>query len=177
MNSQKSAIINLGWTRHLDLFRDWQIRARTWLRAEFEEARFYHIRHRAENGDALNQYRMGLICETGGRVARSDYDAHKWFLRAAFQGVVEAQARVSEYYRVGRGQPRNDEEAFKWCRKAAEQGYQPAQFQLAQMYLEGVGVERNLNEARKWQKRSLPANLPAAERILSADLSPAESVS
>lgn len=92
----------------------------------------------------------------------SAYEAHKWFLRAAFQGVAEAQAKVSEYYRVGRGVPRNDEEAFKWCRKAAEQGHVISQRRLSEMYRDGIGVERNPKEARKWENKVATQKIPLA---------------
>ncbi len=165
MNLPKSEAFNMGWPRVLGVFQDGQIRLRTWLRAEFDDARFYYIRFRAENGDALNQYRFGLMYEKGERGLRSDYEAHKWFLRAAFQGKLEAQARVSEYHQVGRGIPRNAEEAFKWCRKAAEQGHAPSQVRLAQMYSEGIGIERNPREATKWKSKVATQKISTSEAL------------
>ncbi|HLP77720.1 MAG TPA: tetratricopeptide repeat protein [Candidatus Paceibacterota bacterium] len=165
MNLPKSEEFNVGWTRMFEVAQDAQIRFRNWLRSEISDARFYYVRFRAENGDALNEYRYGLMYEKGERGLRSDYEAHKWFLRAAFQGNVEAQAKVSEYHRIGRGVPLNAEEAFKWCRKAAEQGHPPSQRRLAQMYANGFGVERNPREASKWNVKAATQRIPTAEAL------------
>jgi hypothetical protein len=138
-------------SRHTsELLRKSRTRFRAWLRTEFEQAQFLYIQRRAEKGDAANQFRLGLIYESGQYGLRSDCEAQKWFLRAAFQGMAEAQAKVSEYHRQGRSVPRNDKEAFIWCRKAAEQGHVQSQIHLAQMYQNGIGIERNPTEAKKW---------------------------
>jgi len=153
MASAKSEAIKLLSHRIRDRVRRWQLGVRSWFQAEFEQAYFYYVRARAEKGDSTNEYRLGLIYECGQYGLRSDYQAHKWFLRAAFQGLAEAQAKVSEFHQCGRGVAKNDEEAFKWCRKAAEQGHVPSQIRLAQMYQDGFGVERNPVEAKKWYNR------------------------
>jgi TPR repeat protein len=165
MNLPKSEALNSGTVRLLGAMQNWQIRVRSWLKAEFEDAQFYYIRFRAENGDALNQFRFALMYETGHRGLRSDYEAHKWFLRAAFQGMPDAQAKVSAYQLLGCGIPRNEEEAFKWCRKAAEQGHAVSQSQLARMYNDGIGVERNPTEAKKWQARAASQRIPIPQAV------------
>jgi TPR repeat protein len=160
MNLQKTELLPSGRMWAIETYQKWHTRLATWLRAEFSDAQFYYIRFRAENGDAINQYRFGLMYEAGKRGLRSDYEAHKWFLRAAFQGIADAQAKVSEYSHFGRGVPRNDQEAFNWCRKAAEQGHAPSQLRLAQMYADGIGVERNPKEAKKWQNKAATQRIP-----------------
>lgn len=129
------------------------MRLRSWARGEFKEGRFHYIRSKAEKGDPDYEYQLGLIYEQGEHGLRSDYEAHRWFLRAAFKGLVEAQAKVCEISREGRGVPKNNEEAFRWCRKAAEQGHAISQVRLAEMYRDGIGVERNPKEARKWEDK------------------------
>src|SRR5205809_6450865 len=116
MNLPTSESFNTTWTWFGAVLRNWNMRARLWFAAEFKEARLHYIRFRAERGDARREYQLGLIFESGEHGLRSDYEAHRWFLRAAFQGVAAAQAKVSEYCRNGRGVARNEEEAFKWCR-------------------------------------------------------------
>ncbi len=154
MNLPKWEIFSSGTARLMESGPAAFSRFRKWLRSEFEDAQFYYIRFRAENGEAVNQYRFGLMYEIGHRGLRSDYEAYKWFLRAAYQGHLEAQAKVADYHLTGRGVPRNEEEAFKWCRKAAEQGHPESQVRLAHFYSEGVGVERNPKEAKKWQNKA-----------------------
>jgi TPR repeat protein len=164
MSLPKAEALHTMWTWSSIVFRGRLARARVWLATETKEARFQYIRFRAEKGDAQAEYRLGLVFETGEHGEKSDYEAHRWFLRAAFQGVAAAQAKVSEYCRQGRAVAKNDEEAFKWCRKAAEQGHGLSQLRLAEMYRDGIGVERNPKEAAKWaskiatQKIPLPVN-------------------
>jgi len=86
MNLPKSETFNTGATRLMESVQGSTSSFRRWLRSEFEDAQFYYIRFRAENGEAVNQYRFGLMYETGHRGLRSDYEAYKWFLRAAYQG-------------------------------------------------------------------------------------------
>jgi hypothetical protein len=159
MNLPKSESFNTMWTWCSVALRAGSAYARRWLAAEFEEARFHYVRLRAEKGDPSAEYRMGMICESGAHGMSPEY-AHKWLLRAAFQGVAAAQAKVSEYCRDGHGVPKNDEEAFKWCRKAAEQGHGVSQLRLAAMYRDGVGVERNPKEAKKWEDKVSTQKIP-----------------
>lgn len=148
-----------------ELLATLSLRARSWMDREISDARFYYTRFRAENGDAACQFRFALMFEAGYRVKQSDYEAHKWFLRAAFQGLVDAQAKVSEYHLRGCGVPHNDEEAFRWCRKAAEAGHAPSQAQLARMYAEGIGVERNPKEARRWVSKAATQRIQIPEAL------------
>jgi TPR repeat protein len=128
---------------------------REWLNKEFEQARFHSIRTGAEKGNALAEYGLGSFYENGQHGLRSDYEAYKWFLRAAFQGIADAQAKVSEFNQHGRGVQKNLDEAFNWCRKAAEQGHLSSQIRLAQMYCDAIGTPRNPVEARKWCDKAI----------------------
>jgi TPR repeat protein len=160
MNLPKSESFNTMWTWLSVVLRNRSAHARVWMATEFKEARFHYIRFRAEKGEGAAEYRLGLVYETGEHGVRSEHEAHKWFLRAAFHGVSAAQAKVSEYCSEGRGVPKNDEEAFKWCRKAAEQGHGVSQLRLAAMYRDGVGVERNPKEAKKWEDKVSTQKIP-----------------
>lgn len=165
MNLPKAETFNTMWTWAGVAARNWSHHTRVWLQAEFKEARFHYIRFQAEKGHPASEYQYGLICERGAQVERSEKEAHKWFLRAAFHGVAAAQAKVSEYCRDGRVVAKNDEEAFKWCRKAAEQGHQESQGRLAEMYREGIGVERNPKEAKKWEDKVSTQKLPFTRAV------------
>jgi TPR repeat protein len=165
MNLPKAESFNTMWTWFSVVVRNQSHHARIWLQGEFKEARFHYIRFQAEKGNAASEYTMGLICETGEHGERSEREAHKWFLRAAFHGVAAAQSKVSEYLRDGRGVAKNPEEAFKWCRKAAEQGHRDSQARLAEMYREGLGVERNPKEAKKWEDKVSTQKLPFSRAV------------
>jgi TPR repeat protein len=173
MNLPKAESFNTLWTTFSIFLRNWLAHSRTWMGAEFREARFHYVRLKAEKGDPASEYQLGLIYETGEHGVRSNYEAHKWFLKAAFHGMAVAQAKVSEYCRDGRGVPRNPEEAFKWCRKAAEQGHAESQLRLAEMYREGFGTERNPKEAKKWEDKLSTQKISAPKTVtgqLSASL-------
>ena len=165
MNLPKSESFHTMWTWFSIAFRNRLSRTRVWLGTEFKDARFHYLCLKAEKGDALSEYHLGLVYESGEHGVRSDYEAHRWLLRAAFHGVPAAQAKVSEYCRDGRGVPRNPEEAFKWCRKAAEQGHAVSQLRLAEMYREGIGVDRNPKEAKKWEDKVSTQKIPFSRPV------------
>jgi len=160
MNLPKSESLVTAFTWLNVAVRQFYHRTCSWMNTEFKEGRLHYTRFRAEKGDAQYEYRMGLIYERGEHGLRSDYEAHKWFLKAAFQGVAGAQAKVCEFLRAGRGVQRNDEEAFKWCRKAAEQGHGLSQLRLSEMYRDGIGTERNPKEAKKWGDKVATQKIP-----------------
>jgi TPR repeat protein len=162
MNLPKAESFNTMWTWFSVVLRNQSSHARIWLATEFKEARFHYVRFRAEKGEPASEYRLGLIYETGEHGVQSEYEAHRWLLRAAFHGVADAQSKVSEYCRDGRGVPKNNEEAFKWCRKAAEQGHAHSQLRLAGMYRDGIGVERNPKEAKKWEDKVSTQKIPVS---------------
>ena len=78
----------------------------------------------------------------------------KWYLRAAEQGLPEAQNNVGLMYVGGLGAPRNDAEAVRWYRLSAEQELPNAQFNLAAMYEAGFGVNQDFNEAVRWYRKA-----------------------
>ena len=69
----------------------------------------------------------------GQGVARDDYDAVKWFRKAAAQGHAESQYSLGVMYENGRGVMKDESEAAKWYRKAAEQGHAMARERLKQV--------------------------------------------
>lgn len=70
---------------------------------------------------------MGYLLKEGWGVAQSDEDAAKWMLKAAKQGMIEAQFNVGDFFFRGCGVVQSYVEAAKWFRQAAEQGHMGAQ--------------------------------------------------
>jgi len=68
----------------------------------------------------------------------------------AEQGNAEAQHKLGNMYRYGRGVSQDYAEALKWYRKAADQGYYLAQYDLGMMYYDGRGVRQNFLQAYMW---------------------------
>ena len=69
-------------------------------------------------------------------------------------GNEEAERKIIECYKYGRGVTKNKEEAFKWELKRAERGDAESQEEVAILYWEGNGVERNKEEAEKWMRKA-----------------------
>lgn len=82
--------------------------------------RFHHdLLESADQGDASAQYKVGEWIENR---AKDDYNkiAVLWFRKAALQGYVEAQLKLANCYKEGRGVTRSKYEALKWYKKASK---------------------------------------------------------
>lgn len=85
--------------------------------------------------------------------------AFRLYLRAAREGLPEAQFNVAVMLDSGRGVPRDMPGAALWYGRAAARGFARAAFNLAQLYEGGEGVPRNGSLALGWYRAS---RLPAA---------------
>lgn len=105
---------------------------------------------KAYQGDARAQNHVGEALADGNGVEKNDFDAVRWFHKAALQGLVEAQYNLSVMFANGQGVRQDDAETVKWSRLAAQQGHPGAQYQLGLLYAVGAGLERDLVQAYKW---------------------------
>lgn len=64
-------------------------------RGDYEHA-YRQLHLLANRGNAEAQYRLGVMYETGEGVDWDDYEARKWYLKAAEQGLPKAQYRLSQ---------------------------------------------------------------------------------
>ena len=85
-----------------------------------------------------------------GHTASAQYSSE--LLKKAQYGDAEAQFRLGNAYKTGRGVIQDFVEAIKWYRLAAEQGYADAQNYLGVAYDSGDGVEQDFVEAIKWYR-------------------------
>ena len=104
----------------------------------------------AEKGDAVAQFKVGLIYYGGQGVLRDYIEALNWFKKAARQGNPYAQFNVGYMYEKGEGTPQDYVEATNYYRQAAEQGNQVAQYTLGFMYEKGQGVLPDEVQALMW---------------------------
>ena len=93
---------------------------------------------RAEQGEALAQYRLSVMYFEGEGVPKDYTESAKWCRKAADQGHAWAQHNFGVMHRLGKGVPRNQIEAAKWFRKAADQGNPLSQIAMAQMLIEAA---------------------------------------
>ncbi|ORX78064.1 HCP-like protein [Anaeromyces robustus] len=134
-----------------------------------EEAAFSWYLKAAHNGNAVAQYRVGLYCSKGIKVAiphghdtfhifnlllPNEQESAVWFHRSALQGYSKAQNRYGVCLEDGIGVPINEKEAFQWYMKAGKQGHGSAMNHLGWCYQKGIGVEADQKEAAFWYRNS-----------------------
>jgi TPR repeat protein len=111
---------------------------------------FQEFKTRAERGDVIAQFRLGIIYYKGEGVPSDYLEALNWFKKAALQGHPLAQYNAGYMYEHGEGTPQDYVEAAKSYRQAAEQGNQLAQYNLGYMYEKGQGVLPDEVQALMW---------------------------
>ncbi|HLO78601.1 MAG TPA: SEL1-like repeat protein [Magnetospirillum sp.] len=72
----------------------------------------------------------------------------------AAQGEPDAQFRLGEAYRDGKGVKKDMAEAVSWFAMAAGNGVKPAAVELARLYEQGAGIKRDLSQAALWWFRA-----------------------
>ena len=99
-----------------------------------------------------------------GQGVPQDYKkAVKWYLKAAEQGLAEAQCNLGIMYSNGYGVPQDHKKAVKWYRKAAEQGLVASQYSLGVMYDNGYGVPQDHKKAVKWFRKAAEQGLAKSQ--------------
>ncbi|WP_339023393.1 DUF2971 domain-containing protein [Aeromonas salmonicida] len=119
---------------------------------------------KAEAGDKIAQYNLGLKYRLGKGVKQSNSEAADWFLKAAINGNTNAQCNLGWMYRNGRGLDKNDSEALAWYHKAAEKGNALAQSNLGLMYMNGYKngdiIEKDYIQAQKLFRQAATSTDP-----------------
>jgi len=128
----------------------------------------------AEAGDSAAQFDMGNRYLSGDGVIADDYEAARWFRKAADQNNNNAQYNLGVMYMQGKGVIADLNEAITWFRRAAELGDPPAQFTLATLYANGKGVPQDPVQAHLWftlaassGDRAAAANLVLYQEMMS----------
>jgi uncharacterized protein len=111
----------------------------------------------AEQGDGKAQTILGMIYDgtlysNGERIEQNYAEAVRWYLLAAEQGGVFAQAQLGLFFHHGLGVAQDYAEAVRWYRAAAAQGNADAQFGLGIMSYKGLGAAPNFGEALRWYR-------------------------
>jgi TPR repeat protein len=153
--------------------------------AEVSSAEIAECRAAAAKGDALAQYNLGIMYDTGQGVPEDYATAAMWYTKAAEQGDARAQYNLGIMYNTGQGVPENDATAAKWYTKAAEQEDANAQYNLGIMYSNGDGVPEDNVLAYMWVNlASAQGNSTAKkdkgilkERMTPADISSGQTLS
>lgn len=136
----------------------------------------------AEKGDVQSQYHVGYMYAEGEGVEKDEWDAERWYKKAAEQGYANASFDLHYLY-VQRATERSYEnskfrnemarlgviiaderdsveqdylvQALWWLRKAAEHGSSNAQDELGQWYSDGRhGAGKDEAEALRWYRKA-----------------------
>lgn len=97
----------------------------------------------ADQGDALMQFALGLMYETG-EIGPSDVEAAALYRLAADQGLQEAQYRLAVFYADGKGVTQDTEEAIRLYYQAAIQGNSESQGAMRAFADQGIASAQYL---------------------------------
>jgi uncharacterized protein len=113
------------------------------------------IRESAQAGNAECSFVMGLMCDHGWGMPKSEADAAEWYLQAAKAGSAAAQLAVARMYEAGRGVQKSEKLAFEYAEMAAKQNLAHAQCMVGLFFANGIGVTRDVGSAQKWLERAM----------------------
>ena len=77
---------------------------------------------------------VGFAFERGLGVQRDKTKAAEWYLKAAENGLAEAQNNIGVFFELGIGVKQDSQSAGYWYKKAAEQGNAGAQGMLLSLH-------------------------------------------
>lgn len=119
----------------------------------------------AEQGDAMAQYNLGMVCRSWDNRAQKlredgvSEEAMKWFRLSAEQGNLDAMLALGNSY----SDDNNPVEAVKWYKRAAELGKSQAQLALASCLFDGEGIGKDQKQAVYWYRRAAEQGLAYAQ--------------
>ena len=97
----------------------------------------------AEKGDSDAQFRLGQYYVSGPGFD-DDQKCFEWFMKAAEQGLVEAEYVVGGCYENEVGVKQDHSQANTWYQKAVKDGHKRAAYALGINYLEGRGIGKDV---------------------------------
>lgn len=104
--------------------------------------------------DAVAQFYIGVMFNTGQGVEKSYEQAARRFGLAADLGLAGAQFNLAVLYAKGQGVHLSDEQALYWFEQAANQGDREAQYYLGSMHLNGRAAIPSDEKAFVWFKKA-----------------------
>jgi hypothetical protein len=111
---------------------------------------------KASQGDADAQFELGACYFNGDGVEQNREKGVRWFIKAADNGLRDAQSYVGTFYAQGsNGLAQNPNEAARYWEMAADQGFVEAQFHLGSHYDHGSnGFSVDIQKAILWYKKA-----------------------
>lgn len=117
---------------------------------------------KAQSGDEVYQYGVGMLYADGISVAKDSSSAFRWFERAAQKGHIQSISAIGAAYASGDGVEVDYKAAKRYLTKAEKKGDARAMERLGFLYENGFGVRRSLAIAIfKYQKAAERGNSAA----------------
>jgi hypothetical protein len=162
-------VIAEGDTIETDLFRK-QVDERVDRenKATLKKIKFLRQQVTAEQGDAVSQFNLGLMYDSGQGVTQDYQEAVRWYRLAAAQGYADAQFNLAVMYANGYGVAQDYQEAIRLYQALAAQGEADAQTKLGLMHANGQGVTQDYQEAIRRYRLAAVQGDAAAQFILAA---------
>jgi TPR repeat protein len=113
-------------------------------------------------------YNLGVRYAFGTGVKQDYKKAAELFLKAAIQGLPDAQYNLGALYDNGLGVPKDPVRAVIWYHSAAEQHHPSAELNLGLAYANGTGVAQDYAEAAHWFRRAADQGVVTAQYNLAA---------
>lgn len=111
---------------------------------------FEETKAKAEAGDIMAQFTMGdYFSLPVGKVIRDDYEGFRWYLKAARQGMLEAQIKVWTQYSTGMGTKKDYVEAFAWAVAATVGGDEGSRLAIREMWLNKLSEAEQILARRR----------------------------
>ena len=118
---------------------------------------FAETKQKAEQGDALAQAQMGAMYQLGRNGVKKDaQQSAAWMLKAANQGLVEAEVFMAALYDRGLGVKQNVNTATQWYEKAAAQQHGTALAILGRNDAAKGSVAFNYKSMRLMASKQIP---------------------
>jgi TPR repeat protein len=113
-------------------------------------------------------YNLGVRYAFGTGVKQDYKKAAELFLKAAVQGLADAQYNLGALYDNGLGVAKDPVRAVIWYHSAAEQNHPSAELNLGLAYANGTGVAQDYAEAARWFRRAADQGVVTAQYNLAA---------
>jgi len=118
---------------------------------------FDEIQEQAKQGNALAQAQMGAMYQLGRNgVDKDAKESARWMLKAANQGMVEAEVFMAALYDRGLGVKQNGNTATQWYEKAAAQKHGTALAMLGRNEVAKGGIAFNYKSMRFRAAKQIP---------------------
>ncbi len=96
----------------------------TYLSTSVAEINLDQVRQSAAKGQALEQAKLGAAFYLGKGVTEDKKQAAEWLLKAAEEGLIEAEVMMAAMYDIGLGVQQSAGKSTAWYQKAAKQGHE-----------------------------------------------------